>query len=381
MPSLVRTCALSGNAFEVTTDDQEFYRSSGAVIDGVLYPLPAPTLSPRERLRRRLALRNERNLYKTRCCVSGRALVSVFSPDKPIKVVDCALWREQDNLQFGRPFDFSRPFFQQFDELYRDTYKPHVIHTGETVNSEYCHFAGWVKNCYLVFDIGYSEDCLYCVDIGRSRNCVDCFIALHSELCYEGVKLLNCYNVFFGTRCRSTSFSAFVEDCIGCTRCIGCIGLRNQDCCIFNRPVSKQEFETCWQQIFDGTRRSLNHFRNQFARFSAGIAQRSQYLINCENSTGQDLENCVNVKQSVNCFEARNLRYCLECYFDAADSYDVNNWGEQMEFCYELSGCGGQKGKAGLSHCMFGTYLFYGGYDLFYCINCVDVCQHLFGCA
>lgn len=376
-----RTCAASGEIFEVTAQDIEFYNRNGLAIGGRHFSIAIPTLCPKERLRRRLAFRNERNLYKRTCALSKRELVSVFSPDKPYRVVDNTLWRDQDNTQFGRPFDFNRPFFEQFFQLYRDTYKPHVIHTGEVTNSDYTHFAGWIKNCYLAFDLGHSEDCLYCVDIGRSRNCVDCFIALHSERCYDCVKIVQCYELFFGIRSRNCSFSAFLDDCVGCRRCLGCVGLRNQELAIFNQPVSEADFRTYWEKVFDGTQRSLERFRREFEQFARQQNVSSDYNINCEDCSGRYLENCVNVTASSNCFEARNLKHCRECYFNATDSYDVNNWGEQMQFCYELSGCGGQKGKAELNNCLWSMYLFYGGYEIAYSINCVDVCKHLFGCA
>ena len=162
---------------------------------------------------------------------------------------------------------------------------------------------------------------------------------------------------------------------------VSAAGLRNQELCIFNQPVSESEFESYWKTVFDGTQRSIAQFRRQFEEFQSQQQSCTDYNINCEDCSGTYLENCVNVTSSINCFEARNLKYCRECYFNATDSYDVNNWGEQMQFCYELSGCGGQKGKAELNNCRWSMYLFYGGYDVAYSIHCVDVCKHLFGCA
>jgi|GEM_PF-4835496 len=45
-----KICAVSGVAFEITDGDMKFYETMG---------VPAPTLCPEERMRRRLAWRNE----------------------------------------------------------------------------------------------------------------------------------------------------------------------------------------------------------------------------------------------------------------------------------------------------------------------------------
>ena len=79
MTVITKTCRVSGKEFIVTDEDQQFYEKMG---------VPLPTLCPEERMRRRLAFRNERNLYHRKCDLSGKELISNFSPDKPNKVYD-----------------------------------------------------------------------------------------------------------------------------------------------------------------------------------------------------------------------------------------------------------------------------------------------------
>lgn len=52
-----------------------------------------------------------------------------------------------------------------------------------------------------------------------------------------------------------------------------------------------------------------------------------------------------------------------------------------MHFCYELSASGGMLGKTEIGNCAFSSFIFYGGYNVFYSINCHDMCKDCFGCA
>jgi hypothetical protein len=88
-----KTCRLSDQPFPVTQKDLAFYDKVSPVFNGVKYLIPPPTLCPEERQRRRLAFRNERSLYKRKSDLSGKEMVTVFSPDKPYTVYSSGEWR------------------------------------------------------------------------------------------------------------------------------------------------------------------------------------------------------------------------------------------------------------------------------------------------
>ena len=54
MSIIYRTCRETNEQFEITDADQKFYESRG---------VPLPTLSPKDRLKRRMQFRNERKLH------------------------------------------------------------------------------------------------------------------------------------------------------------------------------------------------------------------------------------------------------------------------------------------------------------------------------
>lgn len=101
----------------MTDKDLAFYDKVSPLFNGKKYSIPSPTLCPDERTRRRLSWRNERVFYRRKCDKTGKEVVSLYAPNKPFVVYDQHFWREDDTWStgdLGRPFDFSRPFFDQF---------------------------------------------------------------------------------------------------------------------------------------------------------------------------------------------------------------------------------------------------------------------------
>ncbi len=376
-----RTCRVSGSIFEVDKSDLAFYERISPRIGGETFALPPPTLCPDERQRRRLASRNERYLYRTRCAISGKSIVSAYSPDKDLKVCERPAWLELDNRQFGRDIDFSRPFFEQFAELQHDTYKAAVMQDGEMVNSEYVHSCGWLKNCYLLFDSGKSEDCMYGVFCGYSRSCFDCMYMSHCELCYESFKLDTCYNVLYSAHSKNCNFGACLYDCIGCSECLCCTGLRNKRHCFQNTYVGEARFKELWAYYFADSFARNEELQALFKAFLADMPRKALRNLNCENCLGDDLSRCQNVHHSFNCIEAKDCRYCYDITYKTNDCYDIGTFGENMQFCYELAISGGALGKSEVSNCYFSGYIFYGGYNILYSSHCHEHCKEIFGCS
>ncbi len=376
-----RICPVSGRSFVIDDVDRAFYERISPTVGNHRLTIPPPTLAPEERLRRRLAIRNERFLYRAKCAKTGNPIVSAYSPDKDLKVVSRDTWLSLDNRELGREFDFSRPFFDQFAELTRRTWKANVIQGGEMENSEYTHFTGWLKNCYWMFDTGKSEDCLYGLLAIYCRSCIDTAYVFQSELCYEGLKLQDCYNVLFSSYSKNCTFSAYLHDCIGCRHCLCCMNLRNKEYYIGNEYVGRERFEAAWTTLFSGSRQAQHEMAVRFRRLWLSVPHRATRNIDVERCLGDELLRCHNVLNSFSCTEARDCRYVNDLYGATNDCYDVSTFGEGMQFCYETSGSGGARGKSEVSNLFFSNYIFYGGFQIFYSTHCHENCQHLFGCS
>ncbi len=376
-----QTCRQCQSEFEITDADLAFYDKVSPIFNGKKELIPAPTLCPDCRQQRRWAFQNQRFLYKRKSDATGKEIVSAYSPEKPFKVYEKAEWLKVDNTEFGREFDFDRPFFEQFNKLFHDTIKENVSQSGEMINSEYVHFAGWHKNSYLVFDAGKCEDCMYGTFMGYCKNCVDVLDMQRNELCYDCVDMTDCYGMFHSTFCKNCNSSAFLFDCIGCKNCIGCTSLRNKEYCVFNQFVGKEEFEKTWNGLFDGSHATREAARNHCQEFMLSQPRRALHNTNAPNSTGDYLINCENTKDCFKCLELRDAKFCQYVVLGCNDLYDISAFGESMSFCYELSASGGIVGKIGETNCCFDAYMYYGGDSVYYSINTHDNSKNLFGCA
>jgi hypothetical protein len=100
------------------------------------------------------------------CDATGKEIVSIYSPDKPFKVYHRDYWWSDkwNPLDYGRDFDFDRPFFEQFDELSKQVPKI-ALAAWDNENSEYVHDTANCKNCYLVFGSYEANDCAYSTTI------------------------------------------------------------------------------------------------------------------------------------------------------------------------------------------------------------------------
>ena len=107
--SETKICQNCKQKFAIEPDDFAFYEK---------VKVPPPTFCFDCRLQRRMGWRNERTLYKRKCDALGHneEIISMYAPGTPYKVVDAKYWwnDEWDPLDYGKPYDFNKPFFQKY---------------------------------------------------------------------------------------------------------------------------------------------------------------------------------------------------------------------------------------------------------------------------
>src|SRR3989344_7630221 len=180
-----KNCQNCKQSFLIQPDDFAFYEKIG---------VPPPVLCPDCRYRRRLVDRNEWSLYKRKCDFTGDMIVSIYRSDAPFPVYKQEAWRSDkwDPMEYGRSFDFNRPFFEQYEDLRRAV--PHLALVNyNSVNSEYSNQAQDNKDCYMVSATGSSEKCMYgnwyqhgcffCADSSGLERCELCYECLNCQKC------------------------------------------------------------------------------------------------------------------------------------------------------------------------------------------------------
>ncbi|MBU1018955.1 MAG: zinc-ribbon domain containing protein [Patescibacteria group bacterium] len=318
-------CQSCTQQFEPTAKDQAYYKK----ID-----VPKPTRCPQCRLQRRLSYRNERNLYKRPCDLCGKEGMAAFSEEKPFPVYckECWLSDKWDRFQYGQDYDPKRPFFDQLKEL-----TDKVPRTGLAVidaeNCDYCNYVAYCKNCYLCFGSVHCEDCMYGAPY-ESKDCVDVYLARECELCYECIDCERLYSCKYCQDCSGSSGLIGCYDCHGCENCIGCVGLRHKKFYIFNKPVSKEEFEKKKSQL--GSREEVKKLLQEILELELKHPHRFARILNSENVTGNYI---VSSRNANYCFDVKQVWDCSYCAhtIDARDSLDTN-YCEHFELSYEHIG-------------------------------------------
>lgn len=295
-----------------------------------------------------------------------------FSPDIKDIITYCDICYRSDDFdatQYGRDFDFNRPFFEQFYEMLT-TVPRHISNAVHNENSEYIISAHKNKNCYFVDEIDGSWDCYFGYNIQYCKNIVESIFVRDSEIGYDLAKAENCYAVFYSKNVFNCANSAFLMNCRNVKNSLFCANLRNKEYHIFNQPVSKEEFEEAWKQIFDESQETLKNNRQKFEDFLKTQPFPATLQINCEDCTGDYLSNCKNVKDSYWVDNSRDCRYCTDIHY-SKDCYDVNIYeGELMYECIHV----GPKGYG-----QFFSQLGWYSMNLYYCVE-MHGCKDCFGC-
>ncbi len=364
-------------AFEVSEDDLAFYDRISPVIAGKKHAIPPPLICADCRQQRRLAFRNERHLYKQTCNLCKSSIISIYSSDKGYTVYCPRCWWSDawDALSYGRPFDFQRPFFPQFQELFRVVPKMAVLTIGLNMNSDYVHDVYMSKNCYLLFDGEQCQDSYYGEVFARIRNCCDFFYLKDSELCYDCVHCLHGYSLVGCRFCSNCSESFFLLDCRGCRHCIGCVNLVEKEYHIFNKPHTKEEYERFLSSSGVHTWTGYKSLQEQASKFSLLHPRRAVRGTMNEHVRGDNLSNCKDVFDCFDCDDMRDCRHCTNCPMGATDCFDLDAWGDRLNTAYDCAYAGAD--SRGLAGCW---YVGNSASDILHSAYCLQGGANMLGC-
>ncbi|MFN8392185.1 MAG: hypothetical protein U0136_17970 [Bdellovibrionota bacterium] len=366
-------CRKSGERFEISADDLAFLERVSPKIGDAVESVPPVTLAPRYRAMRRLAWRNSNHLYRRQCMKTGAPIVSAYPSECPFPIYSTPVWwsDDWDQTASGRAVDLRRPFFEQFRELMFEAPRPAVMNSGSQ-NSEYCNYAGQNKNCYMANNGSwYNETCLFGEAYLRCRDCVDCSYVRGCELCYEVVGGDALYECSHCTDCHTSANCHFSFNLRGCRDCFLSCNLRNKVGYIRNLPASEAQLAALREQM--KTVAGLAEMRAELEQLERGTIHPAYLNINCEESSGDYLTNCKNVRFSSIVGNIRDGKYLLHCD-EAQDMWDCSLSGYAgSELYYETvsSGDGGSRA------------LFCSGswasHEVMYC-DTVMSCRSCFGC-
>ncbi|HEV7424000.1 MAG TPA: hypothetical protein VGO21_02300 [Candidatus Paceibacterota bacterium] len=361
-----RICKNCKKDFIIEPNDFGFYEK---------IKVPPPTFCPECRRQRRWAWKNNMSLYSRKCDLCEKSIISIYSPDSPIKVYCNKCWWSDkwDPKSYGVEYDFSKPFFSQFKDLIEKV--PHMAIVNDdgiaSLNCEYTHDWWFSKNCYMCLSGWYVENVMYSFFILAGRDIMDCMnIRSKNEWLYECIICANCYELKYSQYCTACINSEFMYYSANCQDCFMCVGLVNKKYCFKNKQYTKEEYEKILEEYRLDTLSGVEKAQKEFNDFLPGHFRRYSHILKSINCTGETISYSKNCK---NCFVAKKSENCSYCDFISGDkdSYDLSMSGEVSESYDSV--------VADHSQLNFFGVFSVKSQDVRYTQHCHN-CKYLFGC-
>lgn len=340
-----RNCQNCKKDFSIELDDFSFYEKM---------KVPPPTFCPECRLQRRLIWMKGLQFFKRKCDLCGKDKLSMYAPDAPYVVYcDRCYWSDNwDARDFGRDYDPSRPFFEQWNELLHQT--PLLGLSIDKITGElspYTNHVGQAKRCYLIYYSEFNEDCGYGFYLTKDKYVYDCSPIIECEHCYDCNNAFRNYNVIGSSHARHSLDSTFLSHCDNCTNCFGSANLKSSSYVFFNERCSEKTYKEKMKEIDLGSYKNYLSWKQKAKEHWQKYPPRPVWDDFCQDTTGNYVFQSKNCKE---CFEAiacQDSKYILMIKVPSVkDSYDYTDWGENAERIYDSICVGGNARDVRFSH-------------------------------
>lgn len=328
-----RVCQNCRGDFTIEPDDFSFYEKM---------KVPAPTFCPECRRQRRLAWYNLVNLFHRNCDLCGEKFISVYPPDSKYIIYCTKCWYSDkwDFKDFGIDYDFSKPFFEQFSNLLKNTPLLGLVVNSNTITGfPYNNYSTYIKDCYLTFNSDNSQDCAYGSSITRSRESFSSSMVMDCDTVYD------CMCIYKSNRCFGTRGNnrfcidcAFVRDCENCQDCFMCNGLRNKKYCFKNKQYSKDEYKNIIKNYDFSSFVGYKKAELEVTDFWKTISPKPSWDTLSVDYSGSYVFHSKNCHECYDVVDSEDCKFCEMLWRkNQKDCYDVSGYGEDMKLIYEGS--------------------------------------------
>jgi hypothetical protein len=367
-----KNCKYCKASFDITDKDLEFYEKVSPSFWWKKYLIPSPTLCPDCRQQRRLTWRNEGSLYKNKCRLTNKDIISIYSPATDIVVYNAQDWWSDkwNPLDYGRDFDFSQSFFEQFKTILQKIPFQWTFVTLDSENSAFWNHNGKMKDCYLCFACWHCEKTFYSKKAIKNKNVFDGMGGQKLENCYQVIGVQECYSCFYCMNSNLCSHSYFLYDCKNCEYCFACYNLQNKKYHILNKAYTKEEYLKKVEEIKN---EYLLCGWEKMSEIIKKAINKNLLIYSCEDSIGDNIRNCKNCHFAYELETAENCKY-VDNGGEICDSvYDGRGIWDEFSLWYEIF----DTGVGAVQTCFTG--ICHGASHTFYSMNCYS-CDYLFWC-
>ncbi|MEK7585732.1 MAG: hypothetical protein AAB477_00660 [Patescibacteria group bacterium] len=360
-----RICQNCKQDFTIEPDDFSFYEKM---------KVPAPTFCPECRFVRRLNSRNERSLFKTICGLCNKSTITMYNPVAGYIVYCSSCYQSDawDPLSYGKEYDFSRPFFEQYRDLLQIVPKRAVHGINPGRNTEYSNYIFNSTDVFLAYSVVRSEGIYHSRGVDISKQCIDCTNIKECESCYQIVQGTRNYGSKFLVDSRDCIDSQYLYDCANCSSCFMSSNLRNKQYVYKGEQLTKEVYQEAIKKYNIGSFKVKTQLMAEFKELIENkTIHRFARIFKSVDSTGDYIENSKSVKKSFEVFEAENAKYGWRLTDGPTDMYDVAGSGKS-ELLYEAVGAAW--GSRNSSFFIVGNATI----DSSYCDYCLNV-SNIFG--
>ena len=361
-----RSCVNCKNNFRIEADDFSFYEQM---------QVPPPTWCPECRTIRRMTWWNEHNLFKKKDAHNGKEVFSTYPSQSPWPIYEHSYWWSDnwDAMEYGRDYDFKRPFFEQFNEL--SNVVPRSAREIKSLeDSDYSDNSSHLKHCYLCFDSDFNDNCMYGNFFRNSKDTLDVNNADHDELCYEIFAVDRSYQCVFSANLNNCRNIWFSRDCEDCEHCFGCANLRHKKYCFFNEQLTKETYERRIKELNLGSFAALQKIKAIVKTHWLKFPYKFMHGTHNTNVTGDYIGYSKDIIASFETYESQRVRYSQRIVNHSSEVWDSTSWGDNSELIYETVVCG--ENNRNVRFCAF---CWPANRDIEYCIHCHSS-ANLFGC-
>lgn len=330
--NLVLGCQNCKQNFTIEPEDFSFYEK---------IKVPPPTWCPDCRMVRRLSFRNARSLYKRSCDLCNKNLITMYHSDDSAKVYCNTCWYgdDWDAFGYGMEIDWSRPFLEQWYELFQKVPRFSSWHTQPLVNCEFTNVAIGSKDCYLTYSVTFSENIRYTENVDKSKTCFDSLYITECVECYENIDCIKNYNSHFMIQSKSCIDSWFLFDCVNCQNCFMSANLRNRNYVFYGEQLSKELYQQKMKELDMSSYDNLLKLNNDFTNLCNKSIHRYADMIASTNTKGNHIANSNNIENSFSVINSENLKNSIRVIDHSKDSQDLFGMasGELIYDCVAVS--------------------------------------------
>lgn len=145
-----------------------------------------------------------------------------------------------------------------------------------------------VNNCYNCNTISDTENSANCIRGTKINNSINCGGCWYGELNGNSSCCSNSYDIKYSVWSQSR-FSEYLDLCIDCESCFGCIGLKKKKNCILDKQYTKEEYEKLKIIIIDNMKKSGEYGKFLPYSMGAGPFNLSTSYFYFPNTTKEDI--------------------------------------------------------------------------------------------